>query len=181
MCLRVALCHKSGLVRIESVVGVVLHFEDLQASTCLLVVWRRDEIPCLVLEEWLHLLIHHFNPSWGLSPPSSWMHDDMLCSRSSRIGWLRSSIGWSDMVLLVSSWWAHPVHHTHCRVSEPIHFHLSLRTQAFWPYLWYPSLSLSATCFGRLVALVVYSTWLRLDLPPMWASVDHLPLHLCGT
>ena len=38
MCLRVALCHKSGLVRIESVVGVVLHFEDLQASTCLLVV-----------------------------------------------------------------------------------------------------------------------------------------------
>ena len=60
-------CHKSDLIPIDGAVGVVVHFEYSPTSYCLLVMWRGDEIPCLVLGECLHLLIHRFDPSWVLS------------------------------------------------------------------------------------------------------------------
>ena len=63
VCPLITLCHKPGLIPINGVVGIVLHFEYPPASDFLLVVWRGDEILFLILGEFLHLLIHCFNPS----------------------------------------------------------------------------------------------------------------------
>ena len=58
----------------------------------------------------------------------------------------------------------HLIHHTHCRVSVSIHFHLSLQTRAFWPSLCLFS-DLEASCFDRSEAPMVHSTCFRFNFP----------------